>query len=607
MATPFQFNSQSFSKGIAGNVPFQQNNSLPDIATLNPKYTEFSNATSKRGVALKRHSISTPDILNSGDVAVKAFFSKTNAILYQNANEGKASRLKEYNTLGSMEAVKDALEEIANEFFNVDDKGRLARLNVKGKEDKPETLELLNKEFEKYFGYFQFDEYGPRYLKQFLKEGELFFEQIAHEDYMTQGVLGVEQMSAVLTEPLYINVVTEEMDGFILKRPIYDPQNPNIITGFELIPMSKGQVVYIHSDDWNVEHTFRVPHVDACRKAFRQLSMVEDCILIYRLVNAPERLVFNVDVGNMPAPKAEEYLAQMSQSYWSNRSYDPNKGDVVNQFNPQSTLDAFFFPIRTGSTGSKVEKLPAGQNLGELQDLQYFAQKLYKSLKVPTSRLQSDNTYRDGTDILREELKFANYIIDLQKQFARGIKLGFIAHLRLRGYLSKFDIKESDMTIKFNPPTNFFEMRESKRKEGNISNYQNITSDGYVSKTKAIMDEMKWSPEDVLANLEQRRRDAAIEWEIEQIRAAGPRWAELGGAAGAPGGAPPAPGGGGGGGGGMPPSFSGGPVDTEGGMGEADGAGEVPAAGANPVGQPELAETGSEDVDTGEPEVPQPV
>lgn len=168
-------------------------------------------------------------------------------------------------------------------------------------------------------------------------------------------------------------------------------------------------------------------------------------------------------------------------------------------------------------------------------------------------------------------------------------------------------IRESDIVIKFNPPTNFFEMRESKRKEGQISNYQNMTSDGYVAKTKAIMNEMKWSSEDVLSNLEQRRRDAAIDWEIDQIRNNGPRWAEMNSGGAAPGGgSPPAPGGGGGGG--APPSFSGGPVDAAGGQGAVDGAAESPAnPGDNPVGQAELTQTGSEDIEAGEPEVPQPV
>lgn len=596
---PFSFLSQAFNSGLVNKLPYQKGTVIPNIEVLNPKFNDFDNATAKRATALKKHSISTPKNIIGSEVAVKALISKGNALLYQSASEQKAARLKEYNTLASFENVKDAIEEIANEFFNPDEKGRFANLIVKNKDDKPETKELLNEEFEKYIGYFNFEDKGTRYVKQFLKEGELFFEQVVHEDYMEDGVLGVEIMAANLIEPLYINVVTEELDAFTLKRPIYDLENANTITGFDLIPMSKGQVVYIHSDDWNVEHTFRIPHVDACRKAFRQLSMIEDSILIYRMVNAPERLVFNIDVGNMPGPKAEEYLQRISMEYWSNRSFDPSKGDIVNQYNPQSMLDAFWFPRRTGSDGSKVEKLAAGQNLGELTDLNYFAQKLYKSLKVPVSRLQSDNTYRDGTDILREELKFAAFVMDLQKQFARAIRQGFITHLKLKGLMSKLDVRENELSIKFLPPTNFYDMREAKRMEMRIGNYQNMTSDGAMSKTLAQKEYLKWTDEQIKANLHLRRLDAANEWEISKILANGPKWMEIESAA-----QQPSPAEGGmpsGGAPGVPPNFSGGPVDTNGGASAQDGAATTPAnPGSNPTEAAFGGQTQSESPDAGD-------
>lgn len=594
-----------FISNFFNNMPYRKGSaSLPNIEELNPKFPTFNKSVAQREIALKKRSVSTPANIIGGEAAVRAFFSNSTALLYQSANEQKTARIREYDTLGSYDAVKEALEEIANEFFNPDDKGRIAECVLTGKDDKPETKERILNEFEKYIGYFNFDDNGSKYIKNYLKHGELFFEHIIDPEWVSEGVLGVMPVATNMIDPLYVNVVTEDIEAFIFKRPIYDINNPNTITGFDLIPMSKGQIVYMHTDEWNVEHTFRLPHIDSCRKAFRQLSMLEDSILIYRMVNAPERLVFNIDVGNMPAPKAEEYLQRMSQEYWSNRSFDPSKGDITNQMNPQGMLDAFWFPKRTGSEGSKVEKLAGGQNLGELQDLNYFAQKLYKSLKVPTSRLQSDNTYRDGTDILREELKFATFIIDIQKQFARAIKLGFITHLKLKGWMSEMDIFESDIKVKFFPPTNFYEMREAKRLEIRIGNFNNITADGSISKTFAQKKYLKYSDEEIQAINKLRRLDAANDWEIAQIAANGPKWYEIAAASNpnAAGGAAPAPaaGGGGGGGGGLPPDFGGGAVDVAGGASAADGLAQPPAnPGANPTGAAFGTETQSESPDAG--------
>ena len=168
--------------------------------------------------------------------------------------------------------------------------------------------------------------------------------------------------------------------------------------------MDQSQITYINSGVYNETKNFCIPFLENARRPYRQLSLIEDAIVIYRLVRAPERLVFNVDVGNMAPPKAEAYLKKLIQQYWSRKTFDMDQNDVVKKFNPQSMLDAFWFPKRAGSEGSSVSQLAGGQNLGELTDLMYFIKKLYRSLKVPTSRLDPADAFRDGSEILREEL-----------------------------------------------------------------------------------------------------------------------------------------------------------------------------------------------------------
>ena len=131
----------------------------------------------------------------------------------------------------------------------------------------------------------------------------------------------------------------------------------------------------------------RVPYIENARRAYKQLSLIEDSIVIYRLVRAPERLVFYIDTGTMTPPKAEQYVQKLIRQYWSKKTYNAHDKSVQNVYDPQSMLDSFWFTKNNNQQGTKVDLLQGGANLGQLDDLMYFIKKLYKSLKVPLGRL----------------------------------------------------------------------------------------------------------------------------------------------------------------------------------------------------------------------------
>jgi hypothetical protein len=225
-------------------------------------------------------------------------------------------------------------------------------------------------------------------------------------------------------------------------------------------------------------------------------------------------------------------------------------------------------------------------NLGELQDLHYFVKKLYQSLKVPTTRLDPQDAFRDGADMLREELKFARFIIRLQQLFAGGIKNGFITHLQLKGMWKEYELKEEAIQVEFNVPTNFYELRESQKLELKVQNFGSLTSNESISPSFAQKRYLGWNDIDIKANREFLRKDKELRWELTQIENLGPNWKEQVAAQAAAGGAEAgaAPPGGGGGGGGMPGGMGGGgaPPPPEG--------GETPEAGGAPA--PEAPEAG---------------
>jgi len=534
---------------------------------LNPKYKFFQKAGMRRAEALAKASVSSSNPFNNIPIGDFAKDSSFGDVMYANIQDDKAGRLRDYRIMAAYSEVSDALDEICDETINPDESGWITKLQLKDIDLTIEEKEELDKQFHRYVEYYDLKNRGWQYFRQLMVEGEVFFEQIIHEGYVKDGVLGVINLPAEIIDPVYNNIQNMLVKGYIYRKPIFSPEHPEKVEKIEFIPMDQNQIMYVNSGVYNETKNFVIPFLENARRPYRQLSLIEDAIVIYRLVRAPERLVFNVDVGNMAPPKAEAYLKKLINNYWSRKTFDVDQNDVVKKFNPQSMLDAFWFAKRQGSEGTSVDQLAGASNLGELADLMYFIKKLYRALKVPSMRIDpQDSVEPGGTSMLREELKFARFIIRQQQRFAAGLKKGYITHLTLMGIFEKLELNEQNIEIEFNVPTNFYELREHQRLELKTSNYGNLAADEFVSATYAQKKYLGWKDRDILANREFLRKDAELQWELAQITAAGPAWKEqalagelaegeaaVGGEGGGVGGA---------GGGGIP-EFGGGPADVD--------------------------------------------
>ena len=583
MADNKNISNSGFFKNLTNKLPYQSLDLNAVLGQLNPKYEVFQDTGSRRTEALARQSIFYDNEYNnlpSGSIAKGGVYSD---LVYANIQQDKGPRILDYRIMAAFAEVSDCLDEICDECINKNDHGEIVRLHYRNIELKDEDKHKIEGEFKKYIQNFELERKGWEYFRQLLIEGEIYFEHIIHKSYPEEGILGIVQLPTELIDPIFDNIQNMIIKGYILRKPIFDPNKPNKIEKYEFIPMDKNQITYINSGIWNQDKTFRLPFIENARRAYRQLSLIEDSIVIYRLVRAPERLVFNVDVGNMAPPKAEAYLRKLIQEYWSKKTFDVNQqSNPVQKFNPQSMLDSFWFAKRAGSEGTSVTQLAGGANLGELTDLMYFVNKLYKSLKVPTNRLNTESTFRDGNEILREELKFARFIIRLQQNFASGMKNGFFTHLKLKGLLEKYDIKEQNLHLEFNVPTNFYELRENQKLELKVTNFSNLVSNQSISPTFGQKKLLGWTDIDIKANREFLRKDKELEWELQQILNAGPNWREQ---LATPGAQPATAEGGGSGGSAAPaapPAFGGAAAGTEP-VPAGGGAEAAPAEGGAPA------------------------
>jgi len=528
---------RGLQKFIQNNLPYRSPASIiDDVTAENPKFKDFYKAGSLRKELLAQHSIIAPKVPDSSH-PIGAFLADKayNELMYATLDVDKYRRLRDYRTMGQFAEVADALDEICDEFLNEDEHGNIIKLELRDVVDfDPLVKKQLSEEFNKFINLFDIRERGWEYVRAMLVDGELYFENIIHEKHIREGILGVISIPTQAIDPVYDNYQSMFIKAYLLRKAKHHKEAEeqfNSMQDKDFIPMEKNQITYINSGTWNENKTFRIPFIENARRAYRQLSLIEDSIIIYRLVRAPERLVFNVDVGNMSTPKAEGYIRRLMQNYWSKKSFSLDDSKRVDSFNPQSILDAYWFPKREGSTGTEVKTLPGGANLGELDDLNYFVKKLYKALKVPTNRVDSENSqYSADANVLREELKFANFIVRLQHQFAVGLKDAFITHLKLKHLWKDFDLRENVFDLQFTPPRNYFELRRQQIMDLKLNNFTNVVGNESISQGYGQKEYLGWTDEQIKANREWLRKDAALQFELDQIRGGGADWATGGGA-----------------------------------------------------------------------------
>ena len=208
------------------------------------------------------------------------------------------------------------------------------------------------------------------------------------------------------------------------------------------IKMAVDSIAFCSSGLQDLNKRMHLSFMHKAIKSLNQLRMIEDALVIYRLSRAPERRIFYIDVGNLPKVKAEQYLRDVMARYRNKLVYDASTGEIRDDKKHMSMLEDFWLPRREGGRGTEITTLPAGQNLGELKDVEYFKKKLYNSLNLPPSRLTDDNkgfNLGKTTEVLRDELKFTKFIGRLRKRFGELFHDILKTQLILKGVISPED------------------------------------------------------------------------------------------------------------------------------------------------------------------------
>ncbi len=279
-------------------------------------------------------------------------------------------------------------------------------------------------EFETVLHLLNFNNYGPDIFRRWYVEGRLYYHVMIDENDPKRGIVELRSLDAtkikkikqVKTEktpnPKKVNVRLSDM--FTYNEGGLDTRGG---TG---LMISGDSIVYSTSGLLNTRKTAVLSYLHKALKPLNQLRMVEDAIVIYRISRAPERRIFYIDVGNLPKIKAEQYIRDIMTRYKNRLLYDSDTGEIKDDKRHQSMLEDYWLPRREGGRGTEITTLPGGENLGQLDDVEYFQKKLYKAMHVPVSRLEADSGFSLGreSEISRDELLFSKFIQKLQTRFS---------------------------------------------------------------------------------------------------------------------------------------------------------------------------------------------
>ena len=368
------------------------------------------------------------------------------------------------------------------------------------------------------------------------KYGDCFIENIVDLNNPSAGiqrikVLNPNYITRVENQYGYLQKFMQEVPDVRASGGMTDPNNVNGSGKF--LDLNKDQISHfrIHTSDPNF-YPYGKSIVFPAINAWRSLKLMEDAMLIYRLARAPERRVFYVDTGNLPTSKTEMFMERLKQKFKKEKFFDPTSGKINERYNPLSTDEDFFVPVKGRGNGTKIETLPGAQNLGETDDVKYFRDKLLAALKVPQDFIvEKEQSPERKSNLSQLDIKFSRAVGRIQREIEVGINLMMKRHLTLRGF-DKHLINAVEITLC--PPSDLQEKRKLELDELKTRVVQAVKGldlfpDDYIYENYFQMNENEIKE---IKDIMQELRDEAAEAEIEQQEALMPPQpgSELGGA-----------------------------------------------------------------------------
>jgi hypothetical protein len=426
--------------------------------------------------------------------------------------------IRRYREVAQYSDCDAAIEDIINEAIVADEMRRsveiiLDEVNVSGSIKKK-----IKEEFDNICKVLKFDERAHEIFRSWYIDGRLYYQILIDETRIKDGIVElryidprkIRRIKNIKKEktPQGVEVVKEVEEYYLYNDKGITEQTTHGVK------LALDSVVYVPSGFNDANSGMAMSYLHKAIKPVNQLKMIEDSLVIYRISRAPERRIFYIDVGNLPKLKAEQYVSDIMNKFRNKIVYDATTGETRDDRRHLSMMEDFWMPRREGGKGTEITTLPGGQNLGEIQDIEYFQNKLYHALNVPVSRLQASQGFSIGRsqEITRDEIKFNKFIIRLRKKFSLLFSHALRVQLIAKGIIrpDEWEDIRADIKYDFIEDNHYAEMRDSELMQSRISLLQLI--DPYVGKYYSL----DWAKQNILRMNKDEIADIAKQIKSEQ-------------------------------------------------------------------------------------------
>ena len=377
-----------------------------------------------------------------------------------------------YREMSNQPELENAIDEIVNQAIVIEDSGHSVDINLDDLKQADAIKKKITDEFKYILKLLNFGNMGHEIFRRWYVDGRMFYHVIIDEEKPKDGIKEIRYIDPRRIRKIReIQKTKDTVTGMeiIRSQKEYYLYNERGIMGTHTnmgTKIAPDSIVNVNSGLMDSKRAMVLSYLHKAIKPLNQLRMMEDATVIYRLSRAPERRIFYVDVGQMSTIKSEQYLRDIMVKYRNKLVYDSTTGEIRDDRKHLSMLEDFWLPRREGSKGTEITTLPGGQNLGKMEDVEYFDKKLYKALGVPVSRLEGSTGFTMGrtTEITRDELKFNKFIQRLRNKFSTLFDDLLRVQLSLKNICSVeewTDFREQ-IWYDFKKDVNFDELKEAE-------------------------------------------------------------------------------------------------------------------------------------------------
>ena len=382
--------------------------------------------------------------------------------------------IRRYRDIAIQPECDSAIEDIVSEGIASNEYDAPVALRLDRLEYSTKVKKRIHDEFDRVLQLLDFNVKGHDIFRRWYVDGRIYYHKVIDKKDPRKGITElryidprkIKKVREVIKDrpdPVTgIDKRKQTLEYYLYNEKVTD----NSATPQTALKITKDSVAFCPSGLVDQTKGSVLSYLHKAIKPVNQLRMIEDALVIYRISRAPERRIFYIDVGNLPKIKAEQYLKDVMSRYRNKLVYDASTGEIRDDRNHMSMLEDFWLPRREGGRGTEITTLPGGSNLGEIDDIVYFQRKLYRSLNVPISRMEAEQSFSLGrsTEITRDELKFSKFVQRLRKKFAALFHDILRTQLVLTGVIAEeeWDTIKEHIQYDFLQDGHFAELRDTE-------------------------------------------------------------------------------------------------------------------------------------------------